>query len=66
MRARNLKPGFFQNEYLADLPMAARLLFQGLWCSADRNGRLEYQPKKLKAEILPYDEVDVAKPDPIS
>ncbi|MCX5975860.1 MAG: hypothetical protein NTV33_03285, partial [Coprothermobacterota bacterium] len=60
MRARNLKPGFFQNEYLADLPMAARLLFQGLWCSADRNGRLEYRPKKIKAEVLPYDDVDVA------
>ena len=51
MRARNLKPGFFQNEYLADLPPLARILFCGLWCSADRNGRLEYRPKKIKAEI---------------
>ena len=60
MRARNLKPGFFQNEYLAELQPLARILFCGLWCSADRNGRLEYRPKKLKAEILPYDDVDVA------
>jgi len=60
MRARNLKPGFFQNEYLAELPPLARILFCGLWCSADRHGRLEYRPKKIKAEILPYDDVDVA------
>ena len=59
MRARNLKPGFFQNEYLAELQPLARILFCGLWCSADRNGRLEYRPKKIKAEILPYDDVDV-------
>jgi len=30
MRARNLKPGFFKNEELADLPFEARLLFAGL------------------------------------
>ena len=61
MRARNLKPGFFKNEILAECDPLARLLFEGLWCMADRMGRLEYRPKRIKAEILPYDSVDVTK-----
>lgn len=57
-RTRNLKPSFFTNEALADLSPLARLLFQGLWTQADREGRLEDRPKKLKAQILPYDNCD--------
>ena len=38
MRARNLKPGFFKNETLAEIEPLGRLLFQGLWCMADREG----------------------------
>jgi hypothetical protein len=59
MRARNLKPGFFKNEDLAECEPLARIFFEGLWCSADREGRLEYRPKRLKAEILPYDDCDI-------
>src|SRR5437899_2280217 len=60
LRSRNIKPGFFRNEVLANLPMAIRLLFVGLWCAADREGRLEYRAKRLRAEIFPYSpEVDV-------
>lgn len=58
-RARVIKPGFFLNEDLAELPMAARLLFAGLWTLADRAGRLEDRPRKIKAELLPYDDCDV-------
>lgn len=56
MRARNLKPGFFKNEELAKLSPMARLLFAGLWCYADREGRFEWRPKRIKVEILPYEE----------
>jgi len=59
MRARNLKPGFFKNDLLSECDPLARLLFEGLWCLADREGRLEYRPKKIKAEILPYDNCDI-------
>lgn len=59
MRARTLKPGFFKNEQLAELPMAARLLFAGLWCLADRAGRLEDRPRRIKAELFPYDDLDI-------
>lgn len=58
-RSRNLKPGFFTNEELAEIDPLGRLLFQGLWCIADREGRLGDRPKKIKAEVLPYDECDV-------
>ena len=58
-RSRNIKPGFFTNDVLAEIPPLGRILFQGLWCHADRAGRLENRPKKLKAEILPYDSCDI-------
>lgn len=60
MRARDIKPGFFKNDQLAECSMAARLLFPGLWMLADREGRLENRPRKIKAEIFPFDDVDVA------
>lgn len=59
MRSRNIKPGFFKNEYLAECDPLARILFAGLWCMADREGRLEYRLKRLKAELLPYDDCNI-------
>lgn len=60
-RSRNIKPGFFSNEYLAELEPLARILFIGLWCYADREGRLEDRPKRIKSDILPYDNCNVNK-----
>lgn len=57
-RARNIKPGFFTNDALGELPPLARLLFAGLWTICDRAGRVEDRPKKIRAEVLPYDECD--------
>ena len=54
MRARNLKPGFFKNELLGSVEPLIGTLFQGTWCSADREGRLEDRPLRLCAEIFPY------------
>jgi hypothetical protein len=59
MRSRNIKPGFFKNEVLAECVPLARVLFAGLWCYADREGRFEWRPKRIKAEILPYDDRDI-------
>lgn len=58
-RARNIKPGFFVNEDLVELDFATRLLFAGLWTLADREGRLEDRPKKIKIGVFPADNVDV-------
>lgn len=57
-RARNIKPGLFSNDLLAECDIYARFLFAGLWTIADRAGRLEDRPKKIKAEVLPYDNCD--------
>jgi hypothetical protein len=54
-RTRYLKPDFFANEQLADLDPLTRLLFAGLWCYADREGRLEDRPRRIQVAILPYD-----------
>jgi hypothetical protein len=54
MRARNLKPGFFKNEELAALGPYAQILFAGLWGLADREGKLEDRPARIKVEIFPY------------
>jgi len=59
MRARDIKPGFFLNEYLAACSPHARLLFIGLWMLADREGRLEERPKQIKAKIFPFEDVDL-------
>lgn len=59
-RARNIKPGFFKNDLLAECSPLARILFVGLWCEADREGRLEDRVKRIKAECLPYDDCDVS------
>jgi len=57
-RARGIKPGFFRNADLVELPFESRLLFIGLWTIADRAGRLEDRPKQIKMEIFPADDID--------
>lgn len=59
MRSRNLKPSFFLNYELAQVTPLGRILFEGLWCMADRKGRLEDIPQKIKVCILPYDSCDI-------
>lgn len=55
-RSRNLKPGLFKNEILGQADPLYTLLFEGLWLLADREGRLEDRPLRIKAEIFPYRE----------
>ena len=59
MRIRTIKPDFFKSEKIAELPFEVRLLFIGLWGLADKDGRLEDRPKRIKAELFPYDEINV-------
>ena len=60
-RARLLKPGFFKNEDLARLPFSARICYAGLWTLADREGRLEDRPSRIKVELFPYDRTITAR-----
>lgn len=47
-----------ENELLAELNPLTRLFFVYLWMLADREGRLEDRPKRIKAQALPYDNAD--------
>ena len=60
-RSRNIKPSFFTNDELAEIDPIGRLLFIGLWTLADYKGELEYREKKIKAQLLPYDDCDIKK-----
>lgn len=55
-RTRQIKPEYYQDDELCRLPRDARLLFPGLWQLADRRGRLEDRPARIKALIFPYDD----------
>lgn len=55
-RARNIKPGLFKNELLGVADPLLTILFQSLWCLADKAGRLEDRPLRIKAETFPYRE----------
>jgi len=61
MRSRNIKPDFFRDYQLCQLDIFARVLFSGLWCLADREGRLEDCPPRIRADVFPYDDVNIEK-----
>lgn len=57
-RIRYLKPDFFTDEDVGKLPFHVRLFYQGLWVLADKEGRIEDRPQKLKISIFPYDDIN--------
>lgn len=57
-RKRVLSPGFFTDADLLTQPALYRIFFEGLWCFADREGRLLDKPIDLKVKILPNDQID--------
>lgn len=59
MRIRNIKPEFFRDDEICELSLPARLIFIGLWCMADAEGRLEERPKAIKAGLAPLDDWDI-------
>ena len=61
-RIRSIKPSFFLDSELSQLSPMARLFFIGLWCLADREGRLKDKPMELGVQLIPY---DLAKNNPI-
>lgn len=60
-RIRTVKPEFFTSESVLSVSPLARLFFIGLWCEADREGRLKWKPKTLKFRYLPGDSVNIEK-----
>lgn len=44
----------FQNPQLVLRTWGSQILFSALWCLADREGRLEDRPLRIRAEVFPY------------
>jgi hypothetical protein len=57
-RIRSIKPEFFDDEDLCAFGPWHRLCFAGLWTQADKAGRIEDRPRRLKTRIFPYDDLD--------
>lgn len=60
-RSRNIKPGFFQHEDLGELTPLERLAFIGMWTICDFKGCFELKLKRLKVQLLPYDDCDMGE-----
>lgn len=58
-RIRTIKPDFFTSDDICSLSPLARLLYIGLWCEADRDGRLVWAPRGFKRRYLPDDLCDI-------
>jgi len=64
-RIRTVKPelfkhvGLFEAEIAYQLPI--RLAFVALFTCCDRRGRFRWDPRRLKLDILPYDDVDASR-----
>lgn len=60
---RTVKPELFKHERLfdaeRDYKLPLRLVFIGLCGCSDREGRFRWQPRRLKSDIVPFDEVDM-------
>lgn len=58
-RIRTVKPELFLDEELGGLTGDHLALFVGLWTLADKEGRMEDRPVRIKAALFPYRPVDV-------
>ncbi len=58
-RIRTIKPEFFTSEDIVTLEPLTRLLYQALWCEADREGRLVYKPLTFKIRYFPADDCNI-------
>jgi hypothetical protein len=64
-RIRSVKPELFSHEALFEaelfykLPL--RLAYIALFTCCDCEGRFRWQPRRLKLNMLPYDDVDISR-----
>jgi hypothetical protein len=55
-RIRTIKPAFFRSLTIAELDLAARLTFIGLWTVVDDEGKAVDDARLVKAELWPLDD----------
>lgn len=56
-RIRSIKPEFWTSAQILECSRNARLLFLGLWNFCDDKGRHPFNPKQIRAEIFPSDDL---------
>lgn len=49
-----MKPDFWRDRLMADLPADVRLFYIGLWMEADDAGWLRWRPDEIAADLYPY------------
>lgn len=59
MKIRSVHPGFFSDPTLAKLTPHARILYVGLWCYCDDDGRGEWLPKHIDGALFPHEAVHI-------
>lgn len=57
MKIRSIRPEFFSDPKMVELSPLARILYMGLWCYVDDEGRGEYLPKRIEGEVFPLESV---------
>lgn len=55
MRTRLLRPEFWADSRMADLPAECRLTYMGLWCLADDDGYFIWSVRDIAAELYRYE-----------
>jgi len=64
-RIRTIKPSFFRHGGLYDAEKETRLpirvAYAGLWTACDKEGRFRWNPRELKLDCLPHDELDFSR-----
>lgn len=59
MKIRSIKPEFFSDPKIVKLSPMARILYIGLWCYVDDEGRGEWIPKMIDGALFPLEQVDI-------
>lgn len=59
-RIRSIHPGFFTDDDVVTVSMAARLCLLGLGVESDDKGTFEWKPLVIKMRIFPADNIEIA------
>lgn len=55
MRTRAVRPGFWEDSTMAELPISARLTYVGLWCLADDAGYFELNVREIGGALYRHE-----------
>lgn len=60
-RSRVIKPEFWTDEKIGEIPRDSKLLFIGLWCLSDDYGVVRASEKYIKGQLFPYDDCQASE-----